>query len=273
MDETSSMTAGYAEVNGARLYYQEAGEGHPLVLIHADIADHRMWNGQFSTFAQHYRTIAYDRRGFGQSQIGEGQYSEPADLYGLLQYLNVDRVYLIGCSMGGSTTFDFTLEHPDMVDALIPVSAIPVGYPFEGEMPAKEMEMIEALKANDIPQAAEIAAQIWVDGEGRNPDQVDAGVRNLLKEMYVNSLASMEQRDNNQTWLKPYANGRLGEIQAPILFIYGDRDEPIFATVGEQVVKKAPHAQQVAFTNTAHMLNMEQPDEFNRIVLDFLGKK
>jgi pimeloyl-ACP methyl ester carboxylesterase len=270
----AEVKTGYAEVNGIQMYYEEAGDGHPLVLIHADIADHRMWSQQFSEFAKHYRTIAYDRRGFGQSQMGEGEFSDRTDLYGLLQYLNVDKVYLIGCSMGGSTTFDFTLEHPEMVDALIPVSAVPIGFNFVGEMPTpKEKEMIAAFQENDTAGALELAAQLWVDGEGSAPGRADAGVRNLVKEMFANSLGTMEQRDANWpvAWLEPTAAGRLGEIQAPLLFIYGELDDPNFIAAADQVVREAPHAQKVAFADAAHMLNMEQPEKFNQLVLDFLN--
>lgn len=118
-----SVTSGIAEVNKTRLYYEVMGEGHPLVLIHGGGADRSMWDDQFKAFAEHYRVIRYDQRGSGKSEIPRERWSDSQDLYSLLRFLNVDKVYAIGLSQGGRIAADFTLEHPEMVDALILTSS------------------------------------------------------------------------------------------------------------------------------------------------------
>src|SRR5215208_6198208 len=91
---------GMAEVNGARIYYEVAGEGDPLVLVHAGIADSRMWEDQLMAFADRYRVIRYDMRGFGMTAMVDLPFSHHEDLRGLLDSLDVERAHLVGCSMG-----------------------------------------------------------------------------------------------------------------------------------------------------------------------------
>src|SRR5713101_544743 len=118
MPTAHKPTSGFAEVNGTRLYYEVAGEGYPLVLMHGGIMDNAMWNDQFETFPQHYRVIRFDLRGFGQSDLPVGQkpYSMRGDLRALLTFLGIDRANILGISMAGSIAIDFTLDSPDMVN-------------------------------------------------------------------------------------------------------------------------------------------------------------
>jgi pimeloyl-ACP methyl ester carboxylesterase len=130
MPESIQQTRGFAGVNGAKLYYEVMGAGHWLVLLHEGIADSRMYDDQFNTFAQRYRVVRFDIRGFGQSDFPPDD--EPLalheDLYGLLAFLGIKKTYVLGMSMGGAIALDFTLSHPDMVDALILVSSGAGGY-------------------------------------------------------------------------------------------------------------------------------------------------
>ena len=188
MSDAANATSGFADIDGTRLYYETAGTGQPLVLLHAGIADSCMWNDQFTVFAQHYRVIRYDLRGFGKSDAPPESFSNSTDLYKLLQFLGIDRAALIGVSMGGSTIIDFALEHSEMVTALIPVCAGLSGYTFQGEMPPvwsdilAEDAAIEALfKQGDTEQAtarsAELDMRVWFDGLERTPHDVDPAIR------------------------------------------------------------------------------------------------
>src|SRR3712207_5045953 len=108
MTDAVTRESGIAEVNGARLFYQVAGEGPVVVLLHAGIADSRMWDGQFEEFVRHHRGIRYDARGYGRSDMPAGPFARHEDLHGLLHFLGVERVSLVGLSMGSSTAIDFT---------------------------------------------------------------------------------------------------------------------------------------------------------------------
>ena len=130
-----TSTTGTAEANGATLYYEVAGEGGPLVLVHAGIADGRMWEGQLEPFSRRYRTVRHDMRGFGRSPMVEGAYSHHADLRALLDALEIDRAAFVGCSMGGATVIDFALENPGRVEALVLVGSAVGGFEFDEEPP------------------------------------------------------------------------------------------------------------------------------------------
>src|SRR5258708_4040363 len=116
------------DINGTSVYYEIVGTGHPLVLIHAGIADSRMWDDQIAAFSQHYQVIRYDVRGYGKTNSLSGPSSVVDDLYKLLTALNLSSVYLLGLSMGGGIAIDFTLTHPDMVAALIASAPALSGY-------------------------------------------------------------------------------------------------------------------------------------------------
>jgi pimeloyl-ACP methyl ester carboxylesterase len=112
MSERNSVQAGFADVNGGRLYYEVAGDGPAFVLAHAGIADGRMWDDQFLAFAHYYRVIRCDFRGFGKSTMTNRTFSHRQDLYQLLKFLGVEQAHLMGCPMGGTAIIDFALEHP-----------------------------------------------------------------------------------------------------------------------------------------------------------------
>src|SRR5450631_3595907 len=124
----TATTTGYAELAGEKIYYEIAGEGHPLILNHAGFLDSRMWDDQWSAFTQKYSVIRYDMPGYGQSDPAEKPRNRPADLLHLLHYLHIKHTALLGCSLGGAIITDFALEHPEMISALIIVSAAPGGF-------------------------------------------------------------------------------------------------------------------------------------------------
>src|SRR6516225_7683780 len=106
----SGTEAGYAEINGARIYYEIAGAGQPVVFIHAGIADRRMWNAQFDAFAERYRVLRYDHRGMGTSSMPPGPFALRDDLYALTRHFDLAPAVLIGCSMGGGAALDCVVE-------------------------------------------------------------------------------------------------------------------------------------------------------------------
>src|SRR5215831_10211398 len=101
IDEPPKAESGFATVNGASLYYEVAGTGRSLVLLHGGLVDCRMWDDQFSEFAEHYRVVRFDMRGHGKSDFPEAPYSLSDDVYGLLQFLGIEKTVLMGQSLGG----------------------------------------------------------------------------------------------------------------------------------------------------------------------------
>jgi pimeloyl-ACP methyl ester carboxylesterase len=267
MTAVKGLQTGTAHIEGADLYYEIAGEGPPLVLVHAGVVDRRMWDDQFPVFAQHYRVVRYDLRGFGNSKQTPGAFSHRADLYQLLRSLGIERAHLLGCSSGGAATIDFALEHPEMTASLILVSSALGGYHFQGDMPKPLQELIAALQAQDLTRAADLAVPIWIDGPRRTPDQVDARIRERGREMSRTALRNYFAAEEA---LEPPAFERLHELAAPTLVIVGELDDPSIATIGELLTTRIVGARKVIISGAAHLPNMDKPEEFNQTGLVFL---
>lgn len=265
------MKSGFSEINGTRFYYEINGDGYPLVLVHAGIADCRMWNDQFHVFSEKYQTVRYDRRGFGKTKMAAGDFSLHADLYGVLKALDIKKAILVGCSQGGKTVTNFVLEHPQMAKALVLVGSALGGFDFEGESPIQEEELEKAEQAGDLDRVNELELQIWVDGKGRTPEQVDPKVRELVKDMNLIALQT-PQDFGNEIPLEPPAANRLSEIKVPTLVVIGDLDTAWAQAAADFLAKNIPNARKVIMKSSAHLPNMEQPEEFNGHVLSFLSQ-
>ena len=265
-----SRTTATADVNGARLYYEVAGEGGPLVLVHAGISDSRMWDAQVDAFSRHYRAIRYDLRGFGRSPMVPGPFSHHADLRALLDALGVDRAAFVGCSMGGGAVIDFALENPERVEALVLVGAAVGGFEFDEGLPEEWEELVAADEAGDLGRVSELEVRMWVDGPRRGPDVVDPAVRDLVREM--NLIALKNEATQLGEELKPErpAASRLSRIQAPTLVLVGDEDRARTLAAADLLEAEIPSVRKTVMAGTAHLPNMERPGEFNRLVLDFL---
>jgi 3-oxoadipate enol-lactonase len=275
MAETKQRQTGTAEVNGTTLYYEVEGEGHPFVMIHGALVDRRLWDEQFDLFAQHYKMIRFDMRGFGDSGLlkaDTGSYSLIDDVYALLQYLGIGKTYIMGLSMGGALVIDFTLAHPEMVDALIPVAMGVSGFEGNEEDYALGAEIEAAFMQGDFEKAAELSTRMWTDGPGRQPEQVDPVIRERIKAMTLRNYKRGDDESAPEPQeLEPPAISRLAEIHVPTLIIVGDADVREILTIADTLVAGIAGAQKVVIPNTAHHLNMEKPAEFNQIVLDFLS--
>lgn len=268
------MTTGYAELGDGKLYYEIEGKGDVLVLVHAGFVDSGMWDGQWEAFTRYYRVLRFDMRGFGKSDPATGPVSRRQDLYRVLQELGIKHAHLLGCSMGGETAIDFTLEHPEMVKSLTVVSGIPGSFDMKGEPPSEILEMLQALEQGDLERVSNLQIHLWVDGTFRQPEEVNPFVRQRAAEM--NRIAV-----KNGTWatadanpfnpLSPPAAGRLDEINVPVLIIAGSLDNPEILRAADMLADEIKKAKKVIVSGSAHVPNMEKPEEFNQIVLDFLN--
>ena len=254
------------------LYYEESGEGPVVVLGHAGIADHTMWDDQVGPFSERYRVIRYDLRGFGRSSTPETGYAPHDDLRALLAHLDIERAALVGVSISGGIALDFALAHPEMLWALVPVAAGMDGYDWSADEALQRFGAEEkaAVEAGDIDRAVDLNVRLWVDGPGRGPEQVAHAVREKVRRMQ-RAIFERGEPAGQPVPLEPLAITRLEDICAPTLAIVGDQDARALVEITDLIARRVPSAQKAVIRDTAHLPNIERPDEFNRLVLDFLA--
>lgn len=269
---TTPQKSGFANIDNAKIYYEMAGKGISIVMIHAGVADSRQWNNEFIAFAERYQVIRYDMRGYGKSEPVDGEFSHLSDLVSLLDALEIrGPLVMMGCSKGGGLAMDFALTYPSRVQALILVGSSPSGLELDMPAPSKFVDAEKAFEAGDFDLLAEIETQIWFDGRDRTPDQVNQEMRKLLYEMDRIALShearQLGQRlPNTQT----PAFDRLGSLNMPVLVIIGAKDIPYILAAADYMIERLPSARKVIVEDAAHLPNMDQPHEFQGIVQDFL---
>jgi pimeloyl-ACP methyl ester carboxylesterase len=265
----SSAKAGFEAVNGGRLFVEVTGSGSPVVLIHSGIADSRSWDPQVAAFAAGHRVLRYDLRGMGRSDLGHGSYSNLDDLVALLDAIGFDRAALVGVSMGGTLALDMALEHPAKVSALVLVGAGVSGRQ-QPEAFKAQMDELDALYERGLmDEVVERELEIWLYGKGRTATDVDPAIREAVREMDRNNTGRFPADAKPQP-IDPPAVGRLEEVKVPTLVIVGDLDIDHVQEGARVLSKGIAGARLAVMHRVAHVPNMERPEEFNRLVLEFL---
>jgi 3-oxoadipate enol-lactonase len=267
---------GRVTVPGARLYYEEAGRGPAVVLIHGGYLDRRLWDNEFRWLARDYRVVRYDVRAHGLSQTEAGSWSDYEDLRTLLDSLGIERAAIVGHSMGGRIAADLALAYPGRVSALVFMGPGLSGAPFGSDQIrafAAEMRQAlggQALGPREFSRLIEVFAHWWCDGPSRAPSAVDPAVRAKVLEM----LAGSEQRWRlgDGTELEPPAWGRLREIRAPTLAVVGALDVVDILEIVDAIAAQVPGARRVVIPGAAHAVNLEKPAEFEAAVRPFLAE-
>ncbi|MFC2163849.1 alpha/beta fold hydrolase [Acidobacteriota bacterium] len=263
---------GFIDVGKTQLYYEELGEGHPLVMLHGGLLDRRMWDDQFEVFAKKFRAIRFDVRNHGDSKGIPDTFKHYEDLRKVLRQLNIERAAIMGLSLGGRIAIDFAIAYPKNTSALILAAPGASGYEFKSDVFQKNNEKLEkAFSQGDINMAIEYFQRAWTDGPYRKPSEVDQAVREKVRNMALYTFEDWESQ-SIMTELEPPAIGRLDEIQAPTLAVVGDLDMPGILEIVDLVMTKVPGAKKVIVPAVAHMVNMEKPKVFNDAVLAFLDK-
>lgn len=261
-----------ALINGAGIAHRMAGSGLVLTLLHAGIADSRMWRPQFREFAETHTVLALDFRGFGQTKMSAGSYAHYRDLEGLLGHLGISRTVLVGSSMAGAVAIDFTLLHPRNVAALILVGSALSGRECTDPQVTAVWEATEELVRNGrLEEAAALEVKLWVAGPNRDLDKVDAAIRQLVREMILPTY-DIPPDLAVEEGLQPPAIGRLGEIDTPTLVIVGEHDAQHIQETADILVAGIRSARKEIMRGAAHLPSLEQPQEFNRLVRDFLAQ-
>jgi 3-oxoadipate enol-lactonase len=255
------------------LHHELAGDGPAVALLHSTVCDSRMWDAEFPALAERYQVLRYDFRGFGRSPLPPEPWSSVDDLRGLLDSAGMERAALVGLSGGAATALDFALAEPERVRGLVLAAPAIGGMDWSEEVRRFGEQEDALLDAGDLDAAVELNLRMWVDGPRRGPDAVDPAMRAKVGEMQRRAFeVQLASEPGEHRRLQPPAVERLEQVAAPTLVLVGDADVADVLERAELLARRIPDARKVVLAGVAHMVNLERPEEFFRLVLDFLAR-
>jgi 3-oxoadipate enol-lactonase len=260
----------------AGIAYDRAGPrgDPPVVLIHAGVADRRMWDPQWSALTHERDAVRLDLRGFGEStERPHGALSPVDDVIDTLAVLGIGHCHLVGASFGAGVAVEVALTRPEQVDSLL-LSAPGGSLIAEATPDLRAFFDAErsALARDDLDGAVEANLACWVDGPHRHVGDVDPAVRDLVRQMQrqvfelTAGWGAVEEKE-----LEPPALARLAEIHVPTMILVGALDLDAITDTARRVTDGIPHARRVDWPDTAHLPSMERPDDFFALLRNWLG--
>ena len=244
-----------------------------VLLLHAGIADSRMWQPQVEVLeAAGYLVIAPDLRGFGERRLEPAPFSNVRDAEAAIDGPAV----VVGASLGGRVALELAVHRPDLVERLVLIAPGLPGWEWADDTRAGWAAEEAAYEAGDFETAAEESVRLWVDGPNRSPEEVDVGFRAAVTGMVLRSYemqeGAWEAGAREEDVLDPPVSGRLDEIQCPTLVIVGEHDVADMRAIAAHVAESIDDAQLVTVANAAHLPSLERAGEVNSLLLTFLGE-
>src|SRR5215470_4770771 len=262
--QTAPPQGSFLEVDGAKLYYEECGSApQVVVLVHDGVLHSAAWDEVWPGFCKHFHTVRYDRRGYGRSPVATQGYYATDDLAALLRHLRIKRVAIVGSSHGGEISINFTLDHPEMVEQLVLVGAVVGGMPYTKHFMDRGEVLGKPLEKRDVKGA--IAAAL-------NDQYLIASGNDAAKKRMAGILSANPQdltHPELELPVKP-ALPRLGEIHIPTLLLVGDADIPDVQAHAGAIEAGIPRTRRMVISDAGHLMYLEKPAEFSRIVIEFL---
>jgi 3-oxoadipate enol-lactonase len=255
-------------VNGIELNYTIEGDGPWVVMSHSLACSLQMWDPQAEVLAARYRVLRFDTRGHGWSAAPAGAYTLDQladDLHGLLQALKVDRPHFVGLSMGGMIGMTYALKYPGRFRSLVLCDTSSRLGP---QVQPIWDERIKTATDQGMEPLVEPTLKRWFTEpmvSARPPvlDRVAAMIRATPPAGYAGCCHAIPKID---------VTGRLNEIRCPIQVIVGEQDAGTPVAMSREIQAAAPGAELVVIPNASHLSNLEQPEAFNRALLDFLAR-
>jgi pimeloyl-ACP methyl ester carboxylesterase len=265
-----------ASVNGIRLYYEVAGSGAPLVLVHGFACGVRSWDPQVRALSRSRRAITYDVRGHGISEAPEdaAAYSQDIfvqDLHAFLGHLKIRRAAIGGLSMGGNIALNFALAYPDMVSKLI-VADTGAGSDQSGDWTAESLAYAEALDTRGMEAFADMAcaSPLFARYVAGGP-AAERSIRSCLMTHRARGLAHTAREVLIKRPTIYALEPRLRQLRVPTLLIVGEHDELCLKThrFMADCIRGSTH---LVIRNVGHLTNLEAPAAFNAAVKRFLSR-
>ena len=251
--------------------HEVAGDGPTVVLVHAGIADSRMWEPQWTAWRDRFRVVRYDMRGFGECPLPPGRYSHARDLVAILD--EVGPAGVIGASLGGRVALETAIARPDLVDRLVLVGPGLPGHESSDEVARYSEEEDAAAERGDVEAYAEANLRFWLDA-GRPRDAVDPQVRELVHAMVVRSfeLQVPEPEGAEEEPLVADVGERLHDVGVPVLLVLGEDDVRDIHAIAARLERGLPHVERTAVPGAAHLPSLERPWDFDAAVVPFLER-
>ena len=262
--------------NGVSLYYEASGEGTPIVFVHEFAGDCRSWEDQVRYFNRRYRVITYNARGFPPSEVPEdpSQYSQDIavnDLAGLIRDLGLAPAHVVGLSMGGYATLHLGLRHPELTRSIVVA-----GCGYGSDMDQRERFQKDANEVADrfLNEDMEKFGPVYTAGPTRMQlKRKDAiGYQKFIDHFMSHSPLGCANTMRGVQSARPsvYELGeQMKNCSVPTLVLTGDEDFPCLEP-GLFIKRNIQTAALVTFPNAGHLINLEEPAMFNRVVLEFI---
>jgi pimeloyl-ACP methyl ester carboxylesterase len=248
------------DVNGARLWYDEAGSGLAVLLLHGGLGDSGLWEPVVPFLAERFRTIRLDLRFYGRSTGPNAPWSWHDDTIGVLDELGIDRAALVGLSMGGKVALDVALAHPERLWAVAGVAPGLGGH--DGAAYTEEHEARFEAAEDKTGAMMEIDFEVWA------PLGADERIRQLWR-----VTPDANPLPDGVGPLEPAgapAKERLGELAVPTLIVTASHDPAGMREIGPLVEREAPNARHLEL-DSDHYLTLREPELLSRVLLEFLA--
>ena len=267
---------GFIPISGhGKMFYEEKGEGEPLIFLHGHSLDTRMWDPQWEEFSKKFHVIRFDFRGYGQStdQSEDFQFTHVDDLITLMNFLKIEKAHIIGLSMGAFVAGDMLSMYPErMLSCTLcsgGIRSVPgPSQPMTEEEKAKRDKEIEELKKKGIEKYKKEWHKILMSSGGSQRERMSLPLYQMVKDWSAWQQLHHEVRNYyaQEAWdeLK-----RKGIVDVPTLLVRGE-NEVKYSKGTPNEMKYLSNAKFVIVKDCGHMLNMDRPNEFNKVVLSFL---
>ena len=249
------------DVNGGRLWYDEAGEGPVVLLLHGGLGDSGLWEPVVPLLAEQFRTIRTDLRFYGRSTGPFVPWSWQDDAIGVLDALGVERAAVVGLSLGGRLAFDIALAHPERLWAVTGVAPGLGGHGADAYTDEQDARYEAAEAEGDLEAAMEIDFEVWA------PLGADERIRQLWQ-----ATPEAKSLPDGLEPISPEgepARDRLGELAVPTLIVTASHDPAGMREIGPLVAREAPDARHVEL-DSDHYLTLREPELLSAVLLDFL---
>jgi len=276
--KSNTFDSGYAEVNGTRLYYEIAGKGEPIIFIHGSFGDRRFWDFQFHELLKKYRVLRYDLRGFGKSALPDSNevYRDSDDLNALMDFLKIKKANICGLSFGSFIVIDFGLAHPEKCLSLIPIGPRVAGDELDeyhiGGRDSLRMTIARVTNILKTKGRNDATDYLWSENNCLSNTVQSQKTRKVLLKMGYEYSWWRHLHSSKREYAFPTAIKNLGAIKIPTLVVTAEYDLELCKAVADILAKGIPNAKLVSIKGAGHIMNMDRPKEFNKMVSEFVDK-